>query len=196
MSSDGHVLRARPVDGEASELLSPSVGVFTPRVDVGGLVSAGQCVGTIDVLGVVSDLLVPDGVAGRIGGRIGGGRSRVPVQYGDSLMMISTVSMTGLSESVSDAKGEREGELSFPAPMSGRFYSRPSPGDPPFISPGDIVQRGQTVGLLEVMKTFNRLVYQGETLPERATVDKIVPNEGDDVVRGDAILALRSLSEK
>ncbi|MBW1762694.1 MAG: hypothetical protein JRJ64_14580, partial [Deltaproteobacteria bacterium] len=57
-------------------------------------------------------------------------------------------------------------------------------------------QRGQTVGLLEVMKTFNRLVYQGDTLPEQATVERIVPNEGDDVVRGDVILALGSLSEK
>jgi len=58
------------------------------------------------------------------------------------------------------------------------------------------VQRGQTVGLLEVMKTFNRLVYQGDTLPEQATVEKIVPDEGDDVVRGDVILALGSLAEK
>jgi hypothetical protein len=46
------------------------------------------------------------------------------------------------------------------------------------------------------MKTFNRLVYQGDTLPGQATVERIVPNEGDDVVRGDVILALQSLSEK
>jgi acetyl-CoA carboxylase biotin carboxyl carrier protein len=80
--------------------------------------------------------------------------------------------------------------------MSGRFYSRPSPTEPPFIASGDTVQQGQTVGLLEVMKTFNRLVYQGDTLPKQATVESIVPNEGDDVVRGDVILALQYLSEK
>jgi acetyl-CoA carboxylase biotin carboxyl carrier protein len=79
--------------------------------------------------------------------------------------------------------------------MSGRFYSRPSPNDPPFVSAGEIVQRGQTIGLLEVMKTFNRLVYQGDALPERAVVEKIVPGEGDDVVRGDVILALGSSPE-
>jgi acetyl-CoA carboxylase biotin carboxyl carrier protein len=80
--------------------------------------------------------------------------------------------------------------------MSGRFYSRPSPAEPPFVAAGDTVQQGQTVGLLEVMKTFNRLVYGGETLPEQATVEKTVPSDGDDVVRGDVILALRSLPEK
>ncbi|MGB9339886.1 MAG: biotin/lipoyl-containing protein, partial [Polyangiales bacterium] len=74
-------------------------------------------------------------------------------------------------------------------------YSRPSPTEPPFISVGDIVQRGQTVGLLEVMKTFNRLVYQGDALPDEAKVERIVPNEGDDVVRGDVILALGSSAE-
>jgi acetyl-CoA carboxylase biotin carboxyl carrier protein len=74
--------------------------------------------------------------------------------------------------------------------MSGRFYSRPSPNDPAFVSVGDEVSRGQTVGLLEVMKTFNRLVYQGDTLPERATVERIVPSDGDDVVKGDPILLL------
>ncbi len=196
MSADGHVLRARPAEGEASELLSPSVGVFTPGVSVGGLVAAGQCVGTVDVLGVLRDLVVPVGVAGRVSARIGGGRSRVPVQYGDALLTVSTASMYGLADSGSDAAAEREGELSFPAPMSGRFYSRPSPNEPPFVAAGDTVQRGQTVGLLEVMKTFNRLVYQGDALPEQAEVEEVVPNEGDDVVRGDVILALRSWSEK
>ena len=76
--------------------------------------------------------------------------------------------------------------------MSGRFYSRPSPNDPAFVSVGDTVTHGQTIGLLEVMKTFNRLVYQGDALPTPATIERIVPNDGDDVVRGDAILILGS----
>ena len=74
--------------------------------------------------------------------------------------------------------------------MSGRFYSRPSPNEPAFVSAGDTVADGQNIGLLEVMKTFNRLVYQGDGLPDRATVERIVPNDGDDVVRGDPILLL------
>jgi acetyl-CoA carboxylase biotin carboxyl carrier protein len=54
------------------------------------------------------------------------------------------------------------------------------------------VTHGQTVGLLEVMKTFNRLVYQGDGLPTEATIERVVPEDGDDVVRGDPILLLGS----
>ena len=48
------------------------------------------------------------------------------------------------------------------------------------------------MGLLEVMKTFNRLVYQGDSLPGQAKVAQILPSDGDDVVRGDPILLLES----
>lgn len=195
MSGGGHVLRARPGDGESNDLLAPSVGVFTPAVTEGELVSAGQVVGTIDVLGVLRELSVPEGVAGRVTHRVGGGRSRVPVQYGDALFAISTTSMGDVTAKTSAVSADSQGAPSFVAPMSGRFYVRPSPTESPFVAAGDIVQRGQTVGLLEVMKTFNRLVYQGDALPERATIEQVVPSDGDDVVRGDVILALRSLAE-
>jgi acetyl-CoA carboxylase biotin carboxyl carrier protein len=193
MSGGGHVLRARPGDGESNDLLAPSVGVFTPAVTEGELVSAGQVVGTIDVLGVLRELSVPEGVAGRVTHRVGGGRSRVPVQYGDALFAISTTSMGDVTAKTSAVSADSQGAPSFVAPMSGRFYSRPSPTEPPFVAVGDTVQHGQTVGLLEVMKTFNRLVYQGDGLPERAKVERIVPKEGDDIVRGDVILALGSV---
>jgi biotin carboxyl carrier protein len=196
MSGDRVVLPVRPGDGASSNLLAPSVGVFTAVVAEGELVAAGQVVGTIDVLGVLYELAVPQGVAGRVTERVGGGRLRVPVQYGDTLLAISIASMRDIAEETSTISVDTRGALSFVAPMSGRFYSRPSPTEPPFVAAGDTVRHGQTVGLLEVMKTFNRLVYQGDALPEQAVVQEVAPKEGDDVVRGDVILALRSLPEK
>jgi acetyl-CoA carboxylase biotin carboxyl carrier protein len=76
--------------------------------------------------------------------------------------------------------------------MSGRFYGRPSPEEAPFVVPGDTVKLGQTVGLLEVMKTFNRLVYEGDGLPDTARIVAVVPADGDDVTRGEPILRLDS----
>jgi len=38
--------------------------------------------------------------------------------------------------------------------MEGAFWTRPSPADPPFAAPGTRVEPGDTVGLIEVMKTF------------------------------------------
>ena len=191
MRKSEHILRAKDL-GDKGELLSPSVGIFTPTVVQGQLVTAGQSIGAIDVLGVQRPLIVPDGVVGRVVQRIGGTRTRVPVQYGDALITVSTASVGDASISTAGAETERGSSLSFAAPMSGRFYSRPSPSEPAFVSVGDTVTHGQTVGLLEVMKTFNRLVYQGDGVPTSATVERIVPNDGDDVVRGDPILLLGS----
>ncbi len=47
-----------------------------------------------------------------------------------------------------------EGGAPIPAPMEGCFWSRPAPGQPAFAEPGSVVKRGQTVALIEVMKTF------------------------------------------
>lgn len=195
MSVGDCVLRARTVGGEQTELLAPSVGVFLPSVAAGELLASGQSIGMIEVLGVRRDLFVPQGIEGRVSKRIGGGRARVPVQYGDVLLSISTATMALSRDADPSETAGSDGALAFTAPMSGRFYSRPSPTEQPFVSAGDIVKRGQTLGLLEVMKTFNRLVYQGDGLPDAAQVERVVPNEGDDVVRGDVILSLRALAE-
>jgi acetyl-CoA carboxylase biotin carboxyl carrier protein len=170
--------------------LAPTVGIFEPTVSAGDLIAEGVSIGTVEVLGVRHALIVPETVAGRVAHIAGDGRTRAAVQYGDALITVSTLSSKAVAKSTARAKSSKAGSLSFVAPMSGRFYGRPSPGDPPFVTKGDAVKRGQTVGLLEVMKTFNRLVYEGDDLPEQATVAEIVPNDGDDVVRGDVILAL------
>jgi acetyl-CoA carboxylase biotin carboxyl carrier protein len=41
------------------------------------------------------------------------------------------------------------------APLLGRFYAQPEPGAAPFVSLGSVVTEDTTVGLIEVMKTFN-----------------------------------------
>ncbi|WP_260867400.1 biotin/lipoyl-containing protein [Streptomyces sp. SAJ15] len=41
------------------------------------------------------------------------------------------------------------------APTVGTFYHSPEPGAPPFVSVGDTVRPGQSVGILEVMKMMS-----------------------------------------
>jgi biotin carboxyl carrier protein len=40
------------------------------------------------------------------------------------------------------------------SPLPGTFYHKPSPEEPAFKAAGDAVAVGDTVGLIEVMKTF------------------------------------------
>ncbi len=48
------------------------------------------------------------------------------------------------------------------SPIPGTFYRRPSPEEPPFKNEGDAVARGDTIGLVEVMKTFHEVKADGE----------------------------------
>jgi len=43
------------------------------------------------------------------------------------------------------------------APMSGVFYSRPSPDQPPYVAVGDTVKKKQVLALLETMKVFQKV---------------------------------------
>ena len=80
--------------------------------------------------------------------------------------------------------------LAVHAPSSGRYWARPAPDKPPFVSVGDVVATGQTVCLLEVMKTFHRVTWGGPGLPERARVTAIHPQDGDDLTADQVILEL------
>jgi acetyl-CoA carboxylase biotin carboxyl carrier protein len=44
------------------------------------------------------------------------------------------------------------------APMIGTFYASPTPGEPAFVRVGDVVQAGQTIGIIEAMKIMNEIV--------------------------------------
>lgn len=46
------------------------------------------------------------------------------------------------------------------SPMAGIFYRAPTPRAEPFVKSGDHVEVGQTVGLVEAMKTFNEVVAE------------------------------------
>jgi acetyl-CoA carboxylase biotin carboxyl carrier protein len=48
-------------------------------------------------------------------------------------------------------------EKTIKAPMPGVFYRRPDPETDPYVEEGDEVSPGDTVGLIEVMKSFHEV---------------------------------------
>ena len=71
------------------------------------------------------------------------------------------------------------------AHIPGIFYRRPSPDKPPFKDNGDTVSVGDTIGLIEVMKTFNPVVAEvsGKIL-------RFVVENEDAVMAGQALVEL------
>ena len=55
------------------------------------------------------------------------------------------------------AKPPRDGLVAVRAPMTGTFYRASTPGAPPFVEVGTMVEPGDIVCLIEVMKLFNSI---------------------------------------
>ena len=51
----------------------------------------------------------------------------------------------------------------YEAPIDGTLYYAPSPDTPPFVEPGSTVKSGDVIALIEVMKFFYEMKYEGET---------------------------------
>ena len=43
------------------------------------------------------------------------------------------------------------------SPIVGTFYGSPSPGAAPFVAPGDHVEKGQVIAIIEAMKLMNEI---------------------------------------
>ena len=67
--------------------------------------------------------------------------------------------------------------------MVGTAYLSPAPGADPFIQVGDSVKAGQTVLIVEAMKTMNQI-----TAPKSGKVSAILVDNGQPVEYGEALL--------
>jgi acetyl-CoA carboxylase biotin carboxyl carrier protein len=71
------------------------------------------------------------------------------------------------------------------SPMVGVAYLTPEPSAPAFIGIGTQVEAGQTLLLIEAMKTFNPI-----TAPRAGTVTKILVDSGDSVDQGQPLVVI------
>ncbi|MEM6993788.1 MAG: biotin/lipoyl-containing protein [Myxococcota bacterium] len=176
-------------------LRSPTVGMWRDRPAPGSLVRPGDSIGALEVLGVVHRLVAPPDAAGIVVDDASGERlARVPVDASTPLVTLDpkgSVATAGLAVGAQASADDGSG-LVFRSPLAGRYYARPAPDEDPFVSVGDVVTQGQTVALLEVMKTFNRITYGGDGLPARAKVVAIVPKDEADIDEDDVVLKLEA----
>ena len=183
-------------DGDRVLLRSPDVGWFTDAQPAGLVLSAGQRAGELLSLGRACELVVPDGVSGVVRSQAPE-RVRMPVGYGDVLYELTPLDAyraTKERESENKPEAKRESALVVRSPQSGRFYRRPAPGSPEFVAAGVEIADGTPVGLIEVMKTFNHVVYRsGAGLPPRARVARLVAGDGADVRQGDVLIELEAI---
>lgn len=182
-------------DGARVVLVADGVGRWTPRVAVGALVEPGQVIGALEVLGVTELVVSGAEVTGRATAVTGARHHRQGVDHGAALVTIDpAIGLDGGAGPSATADAAAAG-LTFTAPSSGRFYGRSAPGKPPFVAVGDVVRAGQTLCLLEVMKTFHRVTYGGAGLPTAARIVRVAVADDADVGPGDVLYYLEPAEE-
>ncbi|MDP9458480.1 MAG: biotin carboxyl carrier domain-containing protein [Actinobacteria bacterium] len=76
-------------------------------------------------------------------------------------------------------------EKTIKSPMPGTFYRRPDPESDTYVSEGDEVSPGDTVGLIEVMKSFHEVKAE-----EGGTISRILVEDEDPVGAGQDLVEL------
>jgi acetyl-CoA carboxylase biotin carboxyl carrier protein len=89
--------------------------------------------------------------------------------------------------SSTETKADDHGGLTpVKSPMTGTYYASPSPDSPPFIKVGDHVTKGQTVCIVEAMKTFNEIESE-----VNGTVAKILLSNATAVEFGQPMILIK-----
>ena len=69
------------------------------------------------------------------------------------------------------------------APLVGTFYAAPAPDQPPFVSVGDRVKKGQTVCLIEAMKMMSEV-----PAPCDCVIEAVLKADGELAAFGEPLL--------
>lgn len=183
-------VRARE-DGER-EVLSPAVGDWRGHPREGAVIGAGEAIGEIVQLGVARRVVLPEAMPpGRV--RAVPADRVVPVEFGAVLFSLRALEGVEASAPVATDAGTGVGGTGYlvPSPTDGVFYRRAAPDAPPFTDVGQRIRVGQPVGLVEVMKTFNQILYGGDSFPDEAEVVEFFVTDGEDVRAGQPLLRVR-----
>lgn len=89
------------------------------------------------------------------------------------------------TSSSKDPEEMAEGET-VKAPLVGTFYSASAPDEAPFIQVGDVVKKGQTLGIIEAMKLMNEIECEYD-----GVVEKILAENGQMVEYGQPLFVIK-----
>jgi acetyl-CoA carboxylase biotin carboxyl carrier protein len=132
-----------------------------------------------------------------------GDLERIEVTHGDlHILLCARTAAPAPANPVPQPQGEPGANASSPAPaapvaedqpwhqitspMVGTFYESPSPGEPPFVQPGDAVEVGQTVAIIEAMKIMNEIVADRPGI-----IEAVLAENGEAVEFGHPLFRMR-----
>ena len=116
-------------------------------------------------------------------------------RYGNAPLMTPTIpqqpaamvtpSQVESTTTAANKGAEASGDL-ISSPMVGTYYSAPSPSAKPFITVGQHVNKGDTIGIIEAMKIMNQIEAD-----HSGTVVEILVKDGEAVEFGQALIVIQ-----
>lgn len=91
--------------------------------------------------------------------RRNGASGATPIEFTErsAIHPVAVAPHTGVAQAMGLRIEAAAGQVAVTSPMVGTFYRAPSPDAPPFVEVGSVVEAGQPVCLIEVMKLFTTI---------------------------------------
>ena len=172
---------------------SPNVGLYGHWPQPGALLAPGSYIGSLKILRSTYDLHMPSNLQGRV---VPGPERdyAVPMEYRQELFRIETLTDTieNAETAAQTEDSEEPIEVGFVvrAFTNGIFYSASSPDTPPFASVGQKIHKGKTLGLIEVMKTFNYIIFHGTDVAANGEIKRIYVKDSEEVKQGQPLFLI------
>lgn len=106
---------------------------------------------------------------------------------GDPSVYEEEVEKPRSSETKKRGRQSKLNSKSIVSPMDGMLFLSPKPGESPFVKVGDKLKAGDTVALLEVMKSYYPIKFEGTS----AAISKIVVADGVAICAGETIFSIK-----
>lgn len=194
------IAKVRKDENDPDTLLvtSPIVGMADGAPKVGLFLNPFDRLITMKVLNQRYVLRLPRDTHGRVT-EVFIPNAYTPVAHGQSIARVDPrVLEAGTDGSDGQAgRGITAGEaedaslITIPAPSEGIFYRRPSPDSPPYVEVGSAVAAGNVLGLVEIMKCFYQITYDGPGVPPKGEVVKILAEDVSEVQFGQALFRVK-----
>lgn len=193
-----------PIISELKEtqhrILAPAVGYYSERPQNNTFLSGGAFVGKLKILNSYYDLHLPADIFGQVGSEEKTDLV-IPVEYGQELFRLNPekslidkgITTGAESELKGDDTAEPDEGFLVTAFTNGIFYAKPSPDAPSFVSQGQEIEKGKAMGLIEVMKTFNHIIFHGTEKSDRGKIKKIYVKDSQEVKQGEPLFLIEEL---
>jgi acetyl-CoA carboxylase biotin carboxyl carrier protein len=113
------------------------------------------------------------------------GDTKIKVSKGTKVTNINKIPETVISNNKAVLSDNEEG-VRVKSPIIGTAYMAPEPGAKQFIQVGDKIEKGQTIMIVEAMKTMNHIPSTSE-----GTVKSILIKDGQPVEFGQTLIILK-----